>query len=196
MAKNSNLTEAKKNKNDEFYTTKNSLEDELGKNLSYRKSFEGKVVLMNCDDPEWSEFWKFFVRYFHVFKLKKIISTHYNADGTPSYKLEWDGSMIGGTTVNMIKTPLVGNGDFESPECVALLQEADIVCTNPPFSIAREKFIPLLYEYKKQFLIIGDLNWITYKDIFPKLKNNEMWTGYTYVKEFKQPDCVCQLETA
>lgn len=149
---NKNLTAAKKAKNDEFYTTKNTIEAELGANLSYRKSFEGKTVLMNCDDPEWSEFWKFFVRYFHVFKLKKIISTHYNADGSPSYKLEWDGTMVGDQIVNMIKTPLEGNGDFASPECIALLEEADIIVTNPPFSIAREKFIPLLYEYQKTVL--------------------------------------------
>ena len=84
--------------------------------------------------------------------------------------------------------PLEGNGDFRNQECIDLLKEADIVVTNPPFSIAREDFIPQLFEYKKKFLIIGDLNWVTYKIIFPLLKNNEMWMGYSAVKEFLQPD--------
>lgn len=87
-----------------------------------------------------------------------------------------------------VKTPLEGNGDFRNQECIDLLKEADIVVTNPPFSIAREDFIPQLFEYKKKFLIIGDLNWVTYKIIFPLLKNNEMWMGYSAVKEFLQPD--------
>ena len=87
-----------------------------------------------------------------------------------------------------VKTPLEGNGDFRNQECIDLLKEADIVVTNPPFSIAREDFIPQLFEHKKKFLIIGDLNWVTYKIIFPLLKNNEMWMGYSAVKEFLQPN--------
>lgn len=184
---NTNLGAARVAKNDEFYTTKQAIEAELGANLSYRKSFEGKTVLMNCDDPEWSEFWKFFTRYFHVFKLKKIISTHFNMDGSPSYKLEWDGTMDSGNAVNMIKTPLEGNGDFASPECVALLDESDIVVTNPPFSKFRD-YLKLLIDHNKQFAIIGSMNAITYKEVFPLLKGDKVWLGYTSPKEFKQPD--------
>ena len=86
-----------------------------------------------------------------------------------------------------IKT-LRQNGDFRSPECIELLEQADVIVTNPPFSIAREYYIPQLFEYNKQFLIIGDLNWITYKNIFPLLKDNKMWLGYNTVKAFIQPD--------
>lgn len=186
---NSNLHAAKAAKNDEFYTTKQAIEAELGANLSYRKSFEGKTVLMNCDDPEWSEFWKFFVRYFHVFKLKKIISTHFNANGSPSFKLEWDGTMVGGNAVNMIKTPLEGNGDFASPECVALMDESDIVVTNPPFSKFKD-FVKLLIDHKKQFAIIGTINAVTYKDVFPLIRGNKVWAGYCFNKtmDFIMPD--------
>lgn len=86
------------------------------------------------------------------------------------------------------KIPLEGNGDFRNAECIELLKEADIVVTNLPFSIAREDYIPQLFEYNKKFLIVGDLNWLTYRDIFPLLQNNNMWLGYNLVKEFVQPD--------
>ena len=188
MAKSDNLRKAKKNKNDEFYTLLPDIIQEIAQHKDYVRHFQGKTVLCNCDDPEWSSFVEFFRKFFHKLGLKKMISTHYNKDGSPSYKLEWYGEKINGDTVNMIKTPLEGNGDFRSEECIELLKEADIVVTNPPFSIAREYFIPILYKYSKKFVIIGDLNWVAYKDVFPLFKDNRMFYGYTPVKEFRVPD--------
>ena len=184
---NSDLKKAKKAKNDEFYTQLQDIVDEIAQHSDYVKQFEGKTVLMNCDDPEWSSFVEFFRKFFKKLKLKKIIATHYNPDGSPSYKLEWYGEKIHGDTVNMIKTPLKGNGDFNSEECIELLKEADIVVTNPPFSKFRQ-FLSLLMEYNKKFLIIGSMNAISYKEVFPLIKENKLWLGYNYVKEFIQPD--------
>lgn len=188
MAGNAGLTRAKEKKDDEFYTLPGSIEAEIGSHADYARHFKGKTVLCNCDNSEWSSFYVFFRQHFRQLGLKKVITTHFNRDGSPSYKLEWDGEMLGSDTVNMIRTPLDGDGDFRSEECVRLLKEADIVCTNPPFSIARESFIPLLFEHGKQFAIIGDLNWVTYKNVFPLIRDNKMWFGYTGVKEFKTPD--------
>ena len=189
MARNSNLREAKKGKNDEFYTQLQDIVDEIAQHSDYVKQFEGKTVLMNCDDPEWSSFVEFFRKFFKKLKLKKIIATHYNSDGSPSYKLEWYGEKIHGDTVNMIKTPLKGNGDFRSEECIELLKEADIICTNPPFSLFRE-YIAQLIEYDKKFLVLGNMNAVTYKEIFPLFKENKMWAGYSFNKtmEFIMPD--------
>lgn len=185
---NKNLTAAKKAANDEFYTQLDDIIAEIAQHKDYVRQFQGKTVFCNCDDPEWSAFVEFFRKFFKKLGLKKMICTHYEPDGSSSYKLEWSGEKINGDTVNMIKTPLQGNGDFRSPECIELLKEADIVVTNPPFSIAREYFIPLLYEYGKKFVVIGDLNWVTYKDIFPLFKSNQMFFGYTAVKAFRVPD--------
>ena len=174
---NANLHKAKKAKNDEFYT---QLED-ISKEVSYYKNhFEGKTVLCNCDDPEWSNFWKFFHDVFNDWNLKKLISTHYNMDGSSSYALFFDGNEV-------TKKELVGNGDFASEECIEFLKEADIVVTNPPFSLFR-KYVALLMEYEKEFLIIGNKNAITYKEIFPLIKENKMWLGYNSPTDFKQPD--------
>ena len=186
VARNSNLSKAKKAKNDEFYTQLQDIVDEIAQHSDYVKQFEGKTVLMNCDDPEWSAFVEFFRKFFKKLKLKKIIATHYNPDGSPSYKLEWYGEKIHGDTVNMIKTPLKGNGDFRSEECIELLKEADIVCTNEPFSLLRE-YVAQLIEYDKKFLIIGNKNALTYKEIFPLIKENKIWLGYTSPNEFKIP---------
>jgi len=188
MAKHDNLNKAKDAKNDEFYTRLEDIEAEISQHKDYVKQFEGKTVLCNCDDPEWSNFFQFFKLHFKQLKLKKLITTHFNKDGSPSYKLEWAGEMLNDDMVNLVKTPLLGNGDFRSDECVSILKEADIVVTNPPFSIARESFIPLLIEHNKKFIIIGDLNWITYKTVFPLFKSNKMFFGYTNVKEFITPD--------
>ncbi len=188
MSKSDNLRKAKEVKNDEFYTRLEDIETEISSHPDYVRQFQGKTVLCNCDDPEWSAFYEFFRQHFKQLGLKKVITTHFKKDGTPSYKLEWDGEMLGDDTVNMIKTPLQGNGDFRSEECIELLKEADIVVTNPPFSIAREDFVPLLFKYNKPFIIIGDLNWITYKNIFPLLRDTQMWLGYSTVKEFKTPE--------
>ena len=184
MAKNANLRKADKVENDEFYTI---LDDIAAEVCNYKKHFKDKVVFCNCDDPEWSNFWQYFHMNFTEFGLKKLISTHYNKDGSPSYKMEYMGGNDADIKMwNEVK--LTGDGDFRSPECVEILKEADIVVTNPPFSIAREDFIPLLFAHNKKFLIIGDLNWISYKTIFPLLKENKMWLGYNYVKSFTKPD--------
>ena len=179
--KNSNLHAAKVAKNDEFYTRFEDINFEI--NLvehGYRPFFKDKIVYCNCDDPEESNFWKFFKARFNGLKLKKLISTHYDQEGKSSYKLEYDGERV-------TKSELDGNGDFRSTECVELLKESDIVVTNPPFSLFRE-FVALLMKYEKKFAIIGSMNAITYKEIFPLIKDNKIWLGYTQPKIFIQPD--------
>ncbi len=185
-AKNTNLNKAKTAKNDEFYTQLSDIEKELG---HYKEHFKDKIVFCNCDDPEESNFWFYFAQNFQFLGLKKLISTHYETD-KPSYKLEIvkdvnaDGKI---NNLDVIKTPLIQNGDFRSNECIELLKECDIVVTNPPFSLFRE-FVAQLVEYDKKFLIIGSQNAITYKETFELIKNNKVWVGYTFPKEFKQPD--------
>ena len=178
--KNTNLHAAKVAKNDEFYTRFEDINFEI--NLvehGYRPFFKDKIVYCNCDDPEESNFWKFFKARFNGLKLKKLISTHYDQEGKSSYKLEYDGERV-------VKSELDGNGDFRSPECVELLKESDIVVTNPPFSLFRE-FVALLMKYEKKFVIIGNKNAITYKEIFPLIKDNKVWLGYTSPNEFIIP---------
>ena len=182
MAKNDNLHKAKDAKNDEFYTRMEDVAEEL---RHYKKHFAGKVVFCNCDDPTWSAFWRYFHLNFAELGLKKLISTHYDRT-EPTYKMEYEGGDDNNVEVG-VKTPLEGNGDFRNAECIKLLDECDIVVTNPPFSLARA-YAQCLREHSKQFVIIGDLNWITYKEIFPMLKDNEIWLGYSSVKEFTQPD--------
>ena len=182
MAKNDSLHKAKDAKNDEFYTRIEDVAEEL---RHYKKHFEGKVVLCNCDDPTWSAFWRYFHLNFAELGLKKLISTHYDRT-EPTYKMEYEGGDDNNVDVG-VKTPLEENGDFRNAECIKLLDECDIVVTNPPFSLARA-YVQCLREHNKHFIIIGDLNWITYKEIFPMLKDNEIWLGYSSVKEFTQPD--------
>lgn len=179
-AKNENLAKARKEKNDEFYTQLTDIEKEL---RHYKKHFKDKIVFCNCDDPEKSNFWQYFSLNFEELGLKKLIATHYETT-KQSYKLEMWKDEAG--VHSGIKT-LEQNGDFRSPESIALLQEADIVVTNPPFSLFRE-YISQLMQYEKKFLIIGNKNAITYKEFFPLLKDNKVWIGYNSVKEFKQPD--------
>ena len=180
MAKsNKSMQAAKVNKNDEFYTRLEDIEEEISMHEDYVRQFEGKTVLCNCDDPEWSNFFLFFRLHFKQLKLKKVIFTHYEMNGSPSYKLEWSGDYLGYDTLNLIKTPLEGNGDFRSPECVALLDECDVVVTNPPFSLLRE-FVGLLVEHKKDFVIIGNMNACTNKDIFPLMKEGKVKAGYSF----------------
>lgn len=172
---NSNLRTAKKEKNDEFYTQLKDIENEL---KHYKKYFKDKVVYCNCDDPEWSNFWIYFSRNFEHLGLKKLISTHYSKD-KPSFKLEIQRDINSDNKINhldTIKTELKQNGDFRSDECIELLKEADIVVTNPPFSLFRE-YVNQLITYNKKFLIIGNNNALTYKDIFTLLKNNKLWLG-------------------
>lgn len=172
------LSSAKKAKNDEFYTQLSDIENEL---KHYKDHFKGKVVFCNCDDPEESNFWFFFRRKFEDYGLKKLISTHYVESGS-SYALI---TYTKNGTIQKVK--LEGNGDFRSEECKKYLEEADIVCTNPPFSLFRE-YVAQLMEYDKKFLIIGNKNAITYKEIFPLIKDNKLWLGYGSPSEFKQPD--------
>ena len=169
MCKNSNLNKAKANKNDEFYTLYEDIERELS---YYMDHFKDKIIYCNCDNPEWSNFWKYFKDYFHILGLKKLISTHYE-ESKPSYKLELE--CINGKMVET-KTPLLQNGDFRSPECIDILKGCDIVVTNPPFSLFRE-YVAQLIEYDKKFLIIGNVNSIICKDIFPLIKENKIWFG-------------------
>lgn len=184
----SNLDRAKKVKNDEFYTRYEDIEAEV---MKYRKQFKGKVVYLPCDDPagKKSEFWSFFVNNFDAFGLKKLIATHYDENGQ-AYKIWIDSDASGDGYIDdgdALQEDLSGNGDFRNPECIEILKECDIVCTNPPFSLFRE-FVGLLMTHKKKFLIIGNQNAFTYKEIFPLIKDNQLWTGYNMVKKFYQPD--------
>ena len=186
MAKNENLAAAKKAKNDEFYTQRVDIENEL---CHYADHFRGKTVYCNCDDPTWSEFWRFFVRNFKPWGLKKLIATHYEPDAQNySYKLELEPDVDGTFSIQKepVKTPLPCNGDFRSAACVELLQEADIVVTNPPFSLFRE-YVAQLMEYGKKFLVIGSMNAITYKEFFPLLRDDRVWIGCNNPKEFGTP---------
>lgn len=177
MAKNTSLGAAKQAKEDEFYTQRSDIENEL---YHYAEHFRGKVVYCNCDDPVDSEFWKFFVRNFQAWGLKKLIATHYEPDALNfAYKLEIEPDEDGQFSLytEPTKTPLPCNGDFRSAACVELLQEADIVVTNPPFSLFRE-FVGQLIEYGKKFLIIGNQNAVTYKEVFSLMRAEQVWLGY------------------
>ena len=184
MGANSNLNLAKKVKNDEFYTRLFDVENEV---KHYKAHFVDKVVYCNCDDPSWSSFYKYFTLNFKHLGLKKVITTHYSKDPQtdPAYMEECSRGSDG--QPHVIKTMLQGNGDFRSPECVAFLKDADIVCTNPPFSLFRE-YIGLLVLMKKKFLVIGSQNAITYKEIFPLIMANDIWLGITKPKVFSTPE--------
>ena len=164
---NGNLIKAKAAKNDEFYTRLEDIEKEL---KHYTEHFKGKVVYCNCDDANRSNFFKYFSTNFQKLGLKKLITSGLKIDATEN-----------GTGVVAIQTGddidiYDGNGDFRSEECIEFLKEADIVVTNPPFSLFRE-YVAQLMQYGKKFLIIGNMNAITYKEIFPYIKNNELWMG-------------------
>ena len=175
--KNANLHKAKAEKNDEFYTRLEDIEAEM---KNYRDQFKDKVVLCNADDPEWSNFFRYFAINFTFLGLKKLISTHYEPNGK-SYALIVDRNLDvnGDGTINIkdaVRVELKGNGDFRSEECIAFLKEADIVTSNPPFSLFRE-YVELLMQYKKKFIIIGNKNAITYKEVFKYIKANQLWIG-------------------
>ena len=181
---NKNLNKAKKAKNDEFYTQLSDIENEM---KHYKQHFKDKVVYLNCDDPQESNFWKYFSLNFDFFEIKKLISTHYNEEEL-TYKMTLDRDEKGkmndygqdevGVPMGRIE-PLKQNGDFRSDESIKLLKEADVVVTNPPFSLFRE-YIAQLIEHDKKFIVLGNQNAITYKEIFPLLKENEMWVGNNY----------------
>ena len=202
---NSNLTNAKNANNDEFYTQYHDIEKEITAYLEYDPDvFRGKSILLPCDDPEWSNFTKFFAQNFVRFGLKKLISTSY-APESKNYKsiyqptlfevndpqfdeyktvkngkifiLDHDKSGDGRVDVNDLEWHyLDGDGDFRSAEIIKLRDEADIIITNPPFSLFRE-FLAWIVEADKQFLIIGNMNAITYKEVFSLIKQNKIWMG-------------------
>ena len=185
---NTNLRKAAKVKNDEFYTRYEDIENEV---MKYRKQFKDKIVYLPCDDPaeKKSEFWSFFVNNFDAFGLKKLIATHFDENGR-AYKIWIDSDLNNDGWIDdadALQEDLKGNGDFRSEECVEILKECDIVCTNPPFSLFRE-LIDLIITHNKQFLIIGNKNAYAYKEIFTLIKNNKIWTGYNAVHNFIQPD--------
>lgn len=216
---NQNLSNAKTAKNDEFYTQYHDIEVEVNAYLEYDKDvFRGKTVLLPCDDPEWSNFTKFFAQKFQTLGLKKLISTSY-APESKKYKygyqpslfeaddpkfdaaktqthgkifvLERDKTGDGRIDYQDIEwTYLEGDGDFRSREVCKLRDEADIIVTNPPFSLFRE-FLAWIVEADKKFLIIGNLNAISYKEVFPLIKNNMIWLGVTSFNTgmyFRVPD--------
>lgn len=203
---NSNLGAAKRAKNDEFYTQLTDIEKEL---RHYRGHFKDKTVLCNCDDPFESNFFKFFVLNFKRLGLKKLIATCYEGSAVAEYRdgkakpykavvtTVHDTTGDGGVDMEDVRNlfelgenelvELEGNGDFRSEECLALLDEADIVVTNPPFSLFRE-YVSILMEHEKKFIVIGSQNAITYKEFFPLLKDDKVWLGSTHPKEFMQRD--------
>jgi hypothetical protein len=202
---NSNLKDAKNAKNDEFYTQYHDIEKEINAYIEYNPdAFRDKTLLMPCDDPEWSNFTKYFAQNFQRFGLKKLISTSY-APESKSYKSDYqptlfevndpqfdeyktvkngkiftltkDKSGDGKIDVNDLEwSYLQGDGDFRSEEIKKLRDESDIIVTNPPFSLFRE-FLSWITEANKSFVIIGNLNAITYKEVFPLIKTNKMWLG-------------------
>ena len=182
MSTNANLHKAKDAKNDEFYTQLTDVSKEL---MHYKQNFKDKTVLCNCDDPTLSAFWKYFHLNFSALGLKKLISTHYDKT-QPTYKMEYTGGNDNDIEVG-VKTSLEGNGDFRNQECLDILDEADIVVTNPPFSLFRE-YVAVLMEHEKKFLIIGSLNAVKYSECFPFIMNNQMWLGNNNVHNFMQPD--------
>jgi len=211
MAKSSNasLNRAISAKNDEFYTQRKDIEDEL---KHYKEQFLGKVVYCNCDDPYESSFFKFFAAKFEDWELRKLITTSYA--GSPITDVEpcrleivtvaglaSRGVIDHDDLVWLIEhnegaaTRLQGDGDFRSEECMESLAEADIVCTNPPFSLFRE-YVAQLVEYGKKFLILGSLNAITYKEIFKLIMTDKLWVGYNNgAKTYRVPDSYEQNNT-
>ena len=206
MAGNQNLHAAARAKKDEFYTQMEDIANEL---KHYKEHFRGKTVLCNCDDPYESNFFKYFALNFNALGLRKLIATCYDGspvqgnellldfgDGSEekkvAYKVEITevSDLNGDGRVDLadvryllqndrnVLSTMTQHGDFRSAECIELLKEADIVCTNPPFSLFRE-YVAQLIAFDKKFLIIGNKNAITYKEIFPLIKNNELWVGYT-----------------
>ncbi len=212
---NKNLTNAKRAKNDEFYTQYTDIQKEIAAYLEYNPDvFRGKAVYCNCDDPFESNFFRYFALNFNKLGLKKLITTSYKLSPVANMELPLYGDdktivkAKGRPKITANKfiineardiddngefnlkdvskqlrankhnewAPLEGEGDFRSKECVELLKQADIVATNPPFSLFRE-YVKQLIDYKKNFIIIGNLNAITYKEIFPLIKDNKLWLG-------------------
>lgn len=198
-SKNRNLQEAKSNKKDEFYTQLTDIEREL---KYYKKHFKGKVVYCNCDDPRVSNFFHYFSYNFEKLGLKKLIAACYKNQDMDLFSQNDSDQAIyleyyGDKNRNLVPDPaeigikeLKGDGDFRSKECIELLKQADIVVTNPPFSLFRE-YISQLIEFDKKFLIIGSINAVKYKEIFPLIRDNKLWLGasiHSGDREFGVPD--------
>ena len=203
---NGNLARARRAKNDEFYTRLSDIEKEL---RHYERHIRGKTVLCNCDDPFESNFFRYFCLNFNRLGLKKLVSTCYAGSPVAKYReggsrpyravvtgvrdADGDGAVDMADVLKMFETgenelaELRGDGDFRSEECLALLEEADIVVTNPPFSLFRE-YVATLMEHGKKFAIVGNTNAITYKEIFPLLRKDEIWPGASRPKDFIQRD--------
>ena len=178
MAKNSNLHAAKVAKNDEFYTMLTDIEKEMS---HYKDFFKGKVVYCNCDDARESNFFKYFSKNFEFLGLKKLITTGYKAEGK-GVVLVYEGDKNGNRKVEdeeITIKELEGSGDFRSEECIEFLKEADVVVTNPPFSLFRE-YVKQLMDYGKKFIIVGPKNAIITKEIFPYIKNDKLWMGFGF----------------
>lgn len=216
MAGNSSLGAAKDAKNDEFYTQYSDIESEMNAYVEFNPDvFRDKTVLLPCDDPEWSNFTKYFAANFERFGLRKLISTSYaksagsqhltlfeqesplfdaekHATHGKLFTLTRDKNGSGRVDSDDIEFSgyLKGDGDFRSEEVMALRDEADVIITNPPFSLFRE-FLAWILEAKKRFVILGNMNAITYKEVFPHLKDNEIWLGYKSLNQdmyFDVPD--------
>lgn len=182
IVSSADLHKARNVKDDEFYTCFSDIEKEME---YYKDYFQNKIVYCNCDDPVKSEFWRYFCLNFTKLGLKKLISTYYDADGQ-AYETEYFGE--NSSNINICaRTKLLQNGDFRSAECVDILKQADIIVTNPPFSLFRT-YVSLLMKHQKKFLILGSKNAVTYKDFFPFLKNNEIRFGINTVHNFRRPD--------
>ncbi len=195
---NKNLRSAKTDKKDEFYTQLSDIEKEL---KHYKNHFKDKVILCNCDDPRVSNFFHFFSYNFERFGLKKLIATCYKSQDSDLFSqnnsekaiyLEYTGDKNGNNVPDVEEigiNHLQGDGDFRSKECIELLKQADIIVTNPPFSLFRE-YVAQLVEYDKKFVIIGNLNALTYRDIFKLVKENKLWFGHSIHsgdREFRVP---------
>lgn len=188
MAKNSQLNSAKNAKKDEFYTQLSDIENEL---KHYKKHFQGKTVLCNCDDPRVSNFFHYFAYNFEHLGLKRLITTCYKNqdrdlfsqnDSERAIWLEYFGDKNGNRVPDAEEIGIHyfnGDGDFRSDECIELLKQADIVVTNPPFSLFRE-YVAQLVEYGKKFVVVGHQNAIKYKEIFPLIVQNKLWLGYGF----------------
>lgn len=193
---NKNLHTAKNSKKDEYYTQLPDIEREL---KYYKGHFKGKVVYCNCDNPRISNFFHYFSYNFKKLGLKKLITTCYRSvnpelfsqnDSERAIYLEYDGSKNGGKVPDINEIGIIhlkNDGDFRSSESIELLKQADIVVTNPPFSLFRE-YVAQLMEYDKKFIIIGNINAVSYKECFEAIKDNKMWLGYNCVRHFAQPD--------
>lgn len=185
---NSSLHAAKRSPNDEFYTQLSDIESEM---RHYREHFKGKTVYLNCDDPRTSNFFHYFSYNFEYLGLKKLIATCYKSqnvdlfsqeDSERAVYLEYTGDKNGNRVPDPDEigvTLLEGDGDFRSPEAIELLEEADIVVTNPPFSLFRE-YLSQLMEYEKKFIVLGNSNAITYKEIYPLILDGDVWLGNNY----------------